>query len=187
MRILPRSPTTRCQGMPFPEGVAAMARPALRAPPGKRKARASAPYVKTRPRGICFTKRYTGSQVTATPSPFHGMCCERHRRCVKKASQEKKSAAGFNKMWIHFGCHEENWNKRARKASNGLEARKQTMCGKEKRNKCDEAEFLKADGTPGSRLWMSYSLDASPDEVGKAALTDVVEASYTTRGSGFSG
>src|ERR1700674_2667462 len=42
-RIFPRSPTTRCQGMPLPEGVAAIARPALRAPPGSCRALASAP------------------------------------------------------------------------------------------------------------------------------------------------
>src|SRR5437588_11124035 len=52
IRIFPRSPITRCQGMPFPDGEAAMARPAGRAPPGKRRSLATPPYVRTFPRGI---------------------------------------------------------------------------------------------------------------------------------------
>src|ERR1700675_3816413 len=39
----PRSPTTRCHGIPFPEGVAAKALPAVLAPPRKCNALASAP------------------------------------------------------------------------------------------------------------------------------------------------
>src|SRR5260370_4350442 len=97
MRILPRSPMTRCQGMPFPEGVAAMARPALRAPPGRRKALARAPYVKTRPRGICFTKRNTGSQVIANQAPRRdGENLVRHARCPPPEEQEKNGPAGFD-------------------------------------------------------------------------------------------
>src|SRR4029077_3261337 len=39
----PPKPTTRCQGTPLPEGLAAIARPALRAPPRSRRAFASPP------------------------------------------------------------------------------------------------------------------------------------------------
>src|SRR3981189_2765642 len=97
MRILPRSPMTRCQGMPLPEGVAAMARPALRAPPGRRKAFARAPYVKTRPRGISFTKRKTGSQVIANQAPRRdGKKLVRHPTGASRGEQEKNGGAGFN-------------------------------------------------------------------------------------------
>jgi len=50
------------------EGVAAIALPAALAPPRRRKALASDPYVITRPRGISFTSRYTGSQDIAGTS-----------------------------------------------------------------------------------------------------------------------
>jgi hypothetical protein len=48
--------------MPWLLGQAAMARPAVRAPPGNFKLRAIAPYVVTRPRGIFFTSWYTEFQ-----------------------------------------------------------------------------------------------------------------------------
>src|SRR5580658_2757493 len=40
---LPPAPITRCQGMPRPFGVAAMAKPTARAPPRRRRALASSP------------------------------------------------------------------------------------------------------------------------------------------------
>ena len=43
MSNLPPYPTTRCHGTPFPDGLAAIARPALRAPPRSRRAFASPP------------------------------------------------------------------------------------------------------------------------------------------------
>jgi len=61
-KMCPPAPTTRCQGMPRPAGHAAIARPAVRAPPRSFSVLASWPYVSTRARGICFTKRYTASQ-----------------------------------------------------------------------------------------------------------------------------
>src|SRR5205807_481890 len=83
--------------MPFPEGVAAMARPALRAPPGRHKAFASAPYVKTLPRGICCTKRNTGSQDISNQAPSRDRNqLARHRRRLSTREQEKNAAAGFN-------------------------------------------------------------------------------------------
>src|SRR4029077_8808388 len=99
MRILPPSPTTRCHGMPLPEGLAAMARPALRAPPRRRKALARAPYVRTRPRGICFTKRKTGSQDIAKEAPsFDRKQFVRYPRSSSQIEQEKNPAAGFNEV-----------------------------------------------------------------------------------------
>src|SRR5690349_1321010 len=105
MRISPRSPITRCQGMPFPEGVAAIARPAVRAPPGRPKALASPPYVRTFPRGIRCTSRYTGSQdislllllfVVTPRCQSVSKKRNRHGRCELRQEQEKNAGTGFN-------------------------------------------------------------------------------------------
>ncbi len=80
----PRSPTTRCHGMPLPEGVAAIALPAALAPPRKRKALASDPYVITRPRGISFTSRYNGSQDILQTSMAQAASMVRRTRAAHK-------------------------------------------------------------------------------------------------------
>lgn len=100
MRIFPRSPITRCHGMPFPDGVAAMARPAVRAPPGKPRALASPPYVRTLPRGIRCTRRYTLSQDMCRTTPEIRGLQERiaYRRCEHTEEQVKNAVTGFNKM-----------------------------------------------------------------------------------------
>jgi len=74
-----------------------MACPAVRAPPGNRKALASPPYVRTFPRGIRCTRRYTLSQDMCgiTPEIRERIA---YRRCGHTEEQEKNAVTGFNKM-----------------------------------------------------------------------------------------
>lgn len=107
---LPRSPTTRCQGMPFPEGVAAIALPAVLAPPRKRNALANAPYVITRPRGICFTNRYTGSQLIEPPFGVRQASCRFHRHNRITKPTRKPPATHTEILSPHPGLIQQHQN-----------------------------------------------------------------------------
>jgi len=75
-----------------------MARPALRAPPGRRRALANAPYDRTRPRGICFTSRYTISQdILFTRSFVRWRHPTKFRICLLRGN-DKATAAVFDTL-----------------------------------------------------------------------------------------
>src|SRR5207249_3941326 len=97
MRILPRSPRTRCQGMPFPEGVAAMARPALRAPPGRRKALARPHMLKPGPGEFVSRSERLDSRTYRNQAPSKGgEKLVTNPRCPPLREQEENGETGFN-------------------------------------------------------------------------------------------
>src|SRR5260370_41966660 len=63
---------------------------------------ASAAKFRTRPRGICFTKRKTGSQVIANQAPSKGgRQPVTNPRCPRPQEQEENGAAGFNELAVN--------------------------------------------------------------------------------------